>query len=109
MVALLRSKQWGIPVVYGWCIIAGLFQSLINLPIGSMFMLRAPAHLRGRGFALFQAAITTWMICGIMLGGWIARENGVLHSMIAAGTILIATAFAYACFRKKSLLVQEGA
>jgi DHA3 family macrolide efflux protein-like MFS transporter len=74
--------HWGISAIYGWCLLAGLFQG-------------------------FQATITLWMISGVLLGGWVAQESGVLSSMIAAGSILVGTVVLYAFIRKKPLLVQE--
>ncbi len=94
--------QWGLPVVYTWCIAAGLFHALINLPLASLFMLRAPAHLRGRGFALFQSTVTIWLIGGVLFGGWLANEAGIVSSIVGAGGLLLATSIAYSLLQRRN-------
>lgn len=86
---------WGLSIVYVWCAVMGLSQALLNFPLGSLFLQLAPAELRGRGFALFQSAITISYIAGVLVGGVLGNVVGVPASIVTAGIVMLTTALVY--------------
>lgn len=84
--------EFGIAPVYVWCIISGLLNAFINVPLSSLFLQSTPAAFRGRGSSLLGFVASSFQMAGILAGGWIAREIGVLNGTALAGCLLIVTA-----------------
>ncbi|MCA1031219.1 MFS transporter [Bacillus timonensis] len=82
--------QIGIAPVYAWCIMLGILNTLINVPLSSLFLGATPAHFRGRGSALLSATANTFQMIGLLAGGWIAGLIGVLNGTAFSGVLLIA-------------------
>ncbi|HEU5141256.1 MAG TPA: MFS transporter [Bacillales bacterium] len=83
----------GLPSVYFWCGMVGLLNALINVPISSLFIKMTPKAFRGRGAALLQAIMNASQMLGLILGGWLAGQFGVLPASAFAGTMLIVLVF----------------
>lgn len=75
--------------LYMWCAFIGIIYAFINFPLANLFLTLAPKHLLGRGMSIFQATITTWMIVGTLLGGWIGTTYGVITSLSIGGVFII--------------------
>ncbi|HEX7063901.1 MAG TPA: MFS transporter [Bacillales bacterium] len=83
----------GLSPVYFWCGMVGVLNALINVPISSLFIKITPKAFRGRGSALMQALMNASQMLGLILGGWLAGQFGVLPATAFAGTMLIVLVF----------------
>jgi MFS family permease len=85
--------QAGVATVYVWCLLAGLSNGLYNVPLSSIFLLKLPKDLVGRGLAMYNALMNACTIVGVLLGGWLAKGMGISNSVVLAGCILIVAVF----------------
>jgi MFS transporter, DHA3 family, macrolide efflux protein len=83
---------YGILPVYFWSIMVGILNAFLNVPLSSLFLKVTPAAFRGRGSSLLGITASTSSIIGILAGGWISKEIGVLYGTAFAGGILIIVA-----------------
>ncbi|MFD1738933.1 MFS transporter [Bacillus salitolerans] len=81
--------SYGIAPVYAWCIMIGVLNTLINVPLSSLFLGTTPAYFRGRGSSLLGATANSFQMIGILFGGWIAGLIGILNGVAFAGALLI--------------------
>ncbi len=100
----LAPTQWlwdgiGLPAVIQWCVLAGLFSSLFQVPIANTLLSDLPEELRGRGVGLFNTVMMNFTVLGVLLGGVTASLFGVASSLIVAGAAL--TAFAVLALRPR--------
>ncbi|TLS36045.1 MFS transporter [Pseudalkalibacillus caeni] len=79
----------GITPIYLWCLMIGVLNTLINVPLSSLFLGATPAFFRGRGQALLGATANSFQLIGILAGGWIAGYIGVLNGTALSGLLLI--------------------
>ena len=86
------STLYGILPVYFWSIMVGILNAFLNVPLSSLFLKVTPAPFRGRGSSLLSITASTSSIIGILAGGWISKEIGVLYGTAFAGGILIVVA-----------------
>ncbi|WP_374015847.1 MFS transporter [Paenibacillus thiaminolyticus] len=89
--AFLRDAH-GLFPVYAWCVIVGLSQGLYNVPLSSTFLMKLPKELVGRGLALFNAILNLCTIIGVIGGGWLAKQYGILPVLVYAGVLLMMVA-----------------
>lgn len=82
----------GIGAVYIWCLMVGVLNALINVPLSSLFLQATPAAFRGRGSSLLGLTASSFQIIGILFGGIIAKGIGVLYGTALAGGLLIVVA-----------------
>lgn len=87
------QQQFGIVPVYVWCIMVGVLNAFINVPLSSLFLTVTPAEFRGRGSSLLGFTANFSMIIGILCGGVVAGNMGVLYGTAFAGALLVAVAF----------------
>jgi MFS family permease len=98
----LAPTQWlwddlGLPAVIQWCVLAGLFSSLFQVPIANTLLRDLPEALRGRGVGLFNTIMMNFTVLGVAIGGVTASLFGVASSLIVAGVAL--AVFAALSFR----------
>lgn len=79
----------GLGVLYGWSVLVGAAQGLYNVPLASMFLTELPGHLRGRGIALFNAIFTSFILGGVLIGGWLATQIGIPAAIASAGLLIL--------------------
>ncbi|GIP38842.1 MFS transporter [Paenibacillus sp. J31TS4] len=80
---------WGMAPVFVWCIMGGVLNALINVPLNSLFLCATPASYRGRSASLFKALTNTSILAGVLGGGLAASYAGPLSTMAAAGCLLV--------------------
>jgi len=83
------QQLWGLGLVYVWCLALGFFHAFLNFPLASLFMLQVPAHLRGRGMALFQTVTLSFLLLGVMVGGSTASGSFLLVTTFLGGLLLL--------------------
>ncbi|WML47112.1 MFS transporter [Neobacillus sp. PS3-34] len=81
--------EYGVVPIYVWCIMVGILNAFINVPLSSLFLKATPAPFQGRGSSLLGLTASSFQIAGILIGGWIGREIGVLYGTALAGSLLI--------------------
>ncbi|MFT4412398.1 MFS transporter [Fredinandcohnia humi] len=86
---------FGIAPVFVWCIIVGILNTLINVPLSSLFLGATPAPFRGRGSSLLGATANSCQMIGILGGGMIAKSIGVLNGTALSGALLILVVIIY--------------
>lgn len=86
-VAVLQTF-YGIIPVYIWSIMVGVLNAFLNVPLSSLFLKVTPAAFRGRGASLLGITASTSSIIGILAGGWISKEIGVIAGTAFAGGLL---------------------
>ncbi|PIE93572.1 MFS transporter [Bacillus fungorum] len=86
--------------IYIWSLIIGIVNSLLNIPINTLFLSITPIPFRGRGISILQTLSTLGIILGLLLGGIAARYfNPIFFTTIAGLTIIIFAIMI--CFSKK--------
>ncbi len=95
--ALILPLDWireetGIGAIYIWCTLIGGFNALINVPLSTLFLQVTPPDFRGRGSSLLGLTSSSAQMIGILFGGWIAKETGVLYGTALSGLLLILVA-----------------
>ncbi|HZG15261.1 MAG TPA: MFS transporter [Candidatus Bathyarchaeia archaeon] len=83
------QQLWGLGLVYVWCLSLGFFHAFLNFPLASLFMMQVPAHLRGRGMALFQTVTLSFLLLGVMIGGSTASGSFLLVTTFLGGLLLL--------------------
>lgn len=86
---------FGIAPIYIWCIMIGVINTLINVPLSSLFLGTTPAYFRGRGSALLGVTASTSQMIGLLAGGWLAGVAGVLNGTAISGILLIFSVIAF--------------
>ncbi|QFU88624.1 MFS transporter [Amycolatopsis sp. YIM 10] len=91
---LLAPTQWlwarvGIAAVLPWCLVAGLFASLYQVPAANTLLGDLPEHLRGRGVGLLNTTTYGLTLIGVAIGGVLAVGVGVAASVVIAGAALV--------------------
>ncbi|MDP4163102.1 MAG: MFS transporter [Bacillota bacterium] len=84
--------NYGIAPIYAWCIIVGIMEACINVPLSSLFLKSTPSEFRGRGSSLLNITASSFQIFGILLGGLVAKDIGVLYGTALAGGLLVVVA-----------------
>jgi len=84
--------QFGLLPVYIWSIMVGVLNAFLNVPLSSLFLKVTPAAFRGRGSSLLGITASTSSIVGILVGGWLSREIGVLYGTAFSGALLVVVA-----------------
>jgi MFS transporter, DHA3 family, macrolide efflux protein len=84
--------HFGLFPVYIWSIMVGVLNAFLNVPLSSLFLKVTPAAFRGRGSSLLGITAGTSSIIGILLGGWLSKEIGVLYGTALSGVLLIVVA-----------------
>jgi DHA3 family macrolide efflux protein-like MFS transporter len=79
---------YGILPVYIWSIMVGVLNAFLNVPLSSLFLKVTPAAFRGRGSSLLGITASTASMIGILAGGWLSKEIGVLYGTATAGALL---------------------
>jgi MFS transporter, DHA3 family, macrolide efflux protein len=82
------TLHFGVFPIYVWSIMVGILNAFLNVPLNSLFLKATPAAFRGRGSSLLGFTASTSSIIGILIGGWVAKEIGVLYGTVAAGILL---------------------
>ncbi|MFF5182011.1 MFS transporter [Micromonospora sp. NPDC000316] len=82
----------GVTVVAGWCALAGLGMSLVQVPVANILLRDLPEELRGRGIALLNSVMVNFVIIGVLVGGVVASEIGVAASIVLTGVALVPAA-----------------
>jgi MFS transporter, DHA3 family, macrolide efflux protein len=82
------TLHYGVFPVYVWSIMVGVLNAFLNVPLNSLFLKATPAAFRGRGSSLLGFTASTSSIIGILIGGWVSREIGVLYGTVVAGILL---------------------
>ncbi|SFD54415.1 Predicted arabinose efflux permease, MFS family [Bacillus sp. OV194] len=95
--ALILPLDWireetGIGAIYIWCTLIGVFNALINVPLSTLFLQVTPPAFRGRGSSILGLTSSSAQMIGILFGGWIAKETGVLYGTALSGLLLILVA-----------------
>jgi len=83
---------YGILPVYVWSIMVGVMNAFLNVPLSSLFLKVTPVAFRGRGSSLLGITASTASIIGILAGGWLSKEIGVLYGTAISGALLIVAA-----------------
>jgi MFS transporter, DHA3 family, macrolide efflux protein len=83
---------YGILPVYIWSIMVGILNAFLNVPLSSIFLKVTPAAFRGRGSSLLGITVSTSTIIGILFGGWLSKEIGVLYGTALSGALLVIVA-----------------
>lgn len=81
--------HFGLLPVYIWSIMVGILNAFLNVPLSSLFLKVTPASFRGRGSSLLGITASTSSIIGILVGGWLSKEIGVLYGTAISGGLLI--------------------
>ncbi|MBV7507031.1 MFS transporter [Bacillus sp. sid0103] len=79
---------YGILPVYIWSIMVGILNAFLNVPLNSLFLKVTPAAFRGRGSSLLGITASTASMIGILAGGWLSKEVGVLYGTALSGALL---------------------
>ncbi|WP_312468993.1 MFS transporter [Neobacillus sp.] len=83
---------YGVLPVYIWSIMVGVLNAFLNVPLNSIFLKVTPAAFRGRGSSLLGITASTSSIIGILFGGWLSKEIGVLYGTAISGALLVIVA-----------------
>ncbi|WHY85237.1 MFS transporter [Neobacillus novalis] len=83
---------YGIFPVYIWSIMTGVLNAFLNVPLSSIFLKITPSAFRGRGSSLLGITASTSSIIGILFGGWLSKEIGVLYGTAISGALLVIVA-----------------
>jgi DHA3 family macrolide efflux protein-like MFS transporter len=103
------QSLYGLLPVYIWSIMVGILNAFLNVPLSSLFLKVTPAAFRGRGSSLLGFTASTASIIGILAGGWLSKEIGVLNSTaISGGLLAIIAVFMPLLKGYKSLSDKEG-
>ncbi|MEH7252448.1 MFS transporter [Neobacillus niacini] len=86
------QQQVGIFPIYIWCIMIGILNALITVPLNSLFLKTTPNSFRGRGSSLLSFTANNSQILGVILGGVISNGVGVLNGTAIAGSLLVLVA-----------------
>lgn len=79
---------YGILPVYIWSIMVGVLNAFLNVPLSSLFLKVTPAAFRGRGTSLLGITASSASMIGIIAGGWLSKEIGVLYGTAISGAML---------------------
>jgi MFS family permease len=82
------QSLYGLLPVYVWSIMVGVLNAFLNVPLSSLFLKVTPAAFRGRGSSLLGITASTASIIGILAGGWLSKEIGVLYGTAISGGLL---------------------
>jgi MFS family permease len=97
---LLAPAQWlwvkiGLAAIVLWCLVAGLFASLWEVPAANTVLGELHEELRGRGVGMLNTATYGLTLLGVAIGGLLAVGIGVANSIIVAGVALVLIAGAF--------------
>ena len=82
-------NQFGYTPVYSWCLLIGLLNALLTLPINSLFILTTPESYRGRASSILITSNNLSLIIGLFLGGVLSQIVGVLYGTAITGGLLL--------------------
>ncbi|WP_066067924.1 MFS transporter [Neobacillus soli] len=86
------QSLYGLLPVYIWSIMVGVLNAFLNVPLSSLFLKVTPAAFRGRGSSLLGFTASSAMMIGILAGGWLSKEIGVLYGTAISGALLMTVA-----------------
>lgn len=81
--ALLYGPEWREAGVYAAILTPMFYLSLLNQPIGSVFLVREKQHLS----LIFQTLMSVLRIGGVVIGGWWGDALGAVIGLSAGGSI----------------------
>lgn len=100
----LRSA-FGIAPVFAWCIMIGILNALINVPLSSLFIIAAPEDMRGRASSLLGFISYSCTIIGIVAGGALTAAAGAVWGTAVSGILLAASGAISPLFGGYKLLI----
>jgi DHA3 family macrolide efflux protein-like MFS transporter len=93
------SIHLGLFPIYVWSIMIGILNAFLNVPLSSLFLKVTPAAFRGRGSSILGFTVSTSSILGILIGGWVSKEIGVLYGTALSGILLAIAAVLMPMFK----------
>ncbi|WP_274364690.1 MFS transporter [Paenibacillus thermotolerans] len=96
---------FGIAPVFAWCIMIGILNALINVPLSSLFILAAPEELRGRASSLLGFISYSFTIIGLVAGGALTSAAGAVWGTAVSGLLLAASGAVSPLFGGFKLLI----
>jgi DHA3 family macrolide efflux protein-like MFS transporter len=70
----------------------GVLNAFLNVPLSSLFLKVTPAAFRGRSSSLLNFTASSSQMIGIIAGGWVSKEMGVLYGTVLGGGLLVVVA-----------------
>ncbi|MBG9587252.1 MFS transporter [Cytobacillus firmus] len=85
----IARETYGLIPIYIWYLGLGLINTLLFVPLSSLFLRITPANFRGRGQAILSFTVTIFTMSGLLGGGWLQNYTGILLGTAVAGILLV--------------------
>jgi len=91
----LWHELFGLAPVYLWTAEIGFMAAFASVPLVSLFVQLTPDGMRGRTSAIFGSVNSFGNVTGLLLGGWLSSQIGIIPSTAWAGGMMAVVAILF--------------